>query len=129
MTNRLHYGTTAKVLHWLIVVLLAVQFSIGWFMADVHGGRPGSAMTLHISFGISILALIVLRFVWRLTHPVAPESSLPPWKRVTSEAVHWLLYALVLATPLTGWLFASFPGLVSFLFISCTVRCSRRKTP
>jgi cytochrome b561 len=60
--------------------------------------------------GIAILALIVLRLVWRLTHPVAPESSLPPWQRLTSEAVHWMLYALVLATTITGWLFASFRG-------------------
>lgn len=118
MTNRLHYGTTAKVLHWLVVALLAVQFPIGWFMPDVHAGPPGSAMTLHISIGISILALIVSRFVWRLTHPVAPESSLPPWQRLTSEAVHWLLYALVLATTITGWLFASFRGWsVSYFYL------------
>ena len=118
MTNRLHYGPTAKVLHWLVVALLAVQFPIGWFMPDVHGGPPGSAMTFHISFGISILALIVLRFVWRITHPVAPESSLPPWQRLTSEAVHWLLYALVLATTITGWFFASFRGWsVSYFYL------------
>jgi cytochrome b561 len=67
-------------------------------------------MTFHISFGITMLVLIVLRFVWRLIHPVAPESSLPPWQRLSSEAVHWLLYALVLATTMTGWLFASFRG-------------------
>jgi cytochrome b561 len=118
MTNRLQYGATAKVLHWLVVALLAVQFLIGWFMPDVHAGPPASAMTLHISFGISILALIVLRFAWRLAHPVAPESSLPPWQRVTSEAVHWLLYALVLATTVTGWLFASFRGWsVSYFYL------------
>jgi cytochrome b561 len=118
MTNRLQYGATAKVLHWLVVALLAVQFLIGWFMPDVHAGPPASAMTLHISFGISILALIVLRFVLRLAHPVAPESSLPPWQRVTSEAVHWLLYALVLATTVTGWLFASFRGWsVSYFYL------------
>jgi cytochrome b561 len=118
MTGRLHYGTPAKVLHWAIVALLAVQFLIGWFMPDVHGGPPGSAMTLHISFGITILALIVMRFVWRITHPVAPDSSLPPWQRVTSEAVHWLLYALVFATTLTGWFFASFRGWsVSYLYL------------
>ena len=51
-------------------------------------------------------------------HPVAPESSLPAWQRLSSEAVHWLLYALVLATTLTGWLFASFRGWsVSFFFV------------
>ena len=110
MASHLHYGAPAKVLHWLVVALLAVQFTIGWFMPDIHGGPPGSAMTLHISFGITILALIMMRFVWRVTHPVAPESSLPPWQRVSSEAVHWLLYALVLAATITGWLFASFRG-------------------
>jgi cytochrome b561 len=76
--NQWHYGATAKVLHWLVVAVLAVQFPIGWFMPDVHAGPPGKAMTLHISFGLTILALILLRLVWRITHPVAPEPSLPP---------------------------------------------------
>jgi cytochrome b561 len=111
MSNRLQYGTTAKVFHWLIVGLLIVQYLIGWLMPDIHrGDRPGTPMTFHVSVGIAILALIVLRLVWRLTHPVAPESSLQPWQRLTSEAVHWMLYALVLATTITGWLFASFRG-------------------
>jgi cytochrome b561 len=111
MTDRLQYGTTAKVFHWLVVALLLVQYLIGWLMPDIHGGmKPGAAMTFHVSFGIVILALIILRFAWRLAHPVAPESSLPPWQRLTSEAVHWALYALVLATTITGWLFASFRG-------------------
>jgi cytochrome b561 len=110
MNGQLHYGTPAKVLHWLVVGLLAVQFPIGWFMPDVHAGPPGMAMTLHISFGLTILALILVRLLWRITHPVAPESSLPSWQRVSSEAVHWLLYALVLGTTTTGWLFASFRG-------------------
>ena len=119
MTARLQYGTTAKVFHWLIVALLLVQYSIGWLMPDIHGGmEPGAAMTFHVSFGIVILILILLRLAWRLAHPVAPESSLPAWQRLTSEAVHWLLYALVLATTVTGWLFASFRGWgVSFFYL------------
>jgi cytochrome b561 len=111
MTARPHYGTTAKTFHWLIVALLAVQYPIGWLMPDLHRNQqPGAPMTFHVSFGITILILIVLRFAWRLTHPVAPESSLPPWQRLSSGLVHWLLYALVLGTTVTGWLFASFRG-------------------
>jgi len=89
-------------------------------MPDIHRGmKPGDAMTLHISFGILILVLIVLRFIWRVTHPVAPERSLPPWQHLTSEAVHWLLYALVFAATLTGWLFASLRGWpVSFFHLT-----------
>jgi cytochrome b561 len=115
--KHLHYGTTAKVLHWTIVALLVVQYAIGWLMPDVHAGPPGVPMTWHISIGIVILVLILARFFWRLTHPVAPESSLPPWQRITSEAVHWLLYVLVLLTTLSGWLFASARGWsISFFF-------------
>src|ERR1700682_3634870 len=117
MTARLQYGPTAKVFHWLIVALLLVQYSIGWLMPDIHGGmEPGAAMTFHMSFWIVILILSLLSLAWRLAHPVAPESSLPAWQRLTSEAVHWLLYALVLATTVTGWLFASFRGWSISLF-------------
>ena len=120
MTRCLQYGTTAKVFHWLIVALLLAQYPIGWLMPDIHRGmQPGAAMTFHVSFGMVILVLIILRFAWRLAHPVAPEGSLPPWQRLTSEAVHWLLYALVLATTVTGWPFASFRGWsMSFLYLA-----------
>jgi cytochrome b561 len=120
MTDRLQYGTTAKVLHWLVVALLLVQYLIGWLMPDIHRGmKPGDAMTYHISVGIVILLLILARLAWRLTHPVAPESSLPPWQRLSSEAMHWLLYLLVLATTISGWLFASFRGWsISFFFLT-----------
>ena len=117
MTDRQQYGTTAKIFHWLVMALLVMQYLIGWLMPDIHRGmKPGVAMTFHVSFGILILVLIVLRFAWRLTHPVAPESSLTRWQRLASEAVHWLLYALVLATTVTGWLFASFRGWSISLF-------------
>lgn len=119
MTKRLQYGTTAKMLHWTIVVLLVVQYSIGWLMPDVHGGPPGVPMTWHISIGTVILGLIVMRFLWRLTHPVALETSLPQWQQVTSEAVHRLLYLLVLLTTLSGWLFASARGWkMSWFFVA-----------
>ena len=120
MTDRLQYGTTAKVFHWLIVALLLVQYPLGWLMPDIHRGmKPGDAMTWHISIGIVMLVLIVLRFAWRLTHPIAPESSLPPWQRVSSEVLHWLLYLLVLITTISGWLFASFRGWsISFFFLT-----------
>jgi cytochrome b561 len=119
MTARLQYGTPAKIIHWLIVALLVAQYAIGWLMPDLHRGMtPGAPMTFHVSIGIAILALTALRFIWRLTHPVAPDSSLPPWQRVSSEAVHWLLYVLVLATTITGWLFASFRGWsISFFYL------------
>jgi cytochrome b561 len=119
MSKRLNYGTTAKIFHWLIVALLIVQYPLGQFMPDIHRGmQPGDAMTFHISVGITILALIVLRLLWRITHPVAPARSLPAWQQLISEAAHWLLYALVLATTMTGWSFASERGWSISLFFA-----------
>jgi cytochrome b561 len=120
MTDCSQYGTTAKVVHWLVVALLVVQYSIGWLMPDIHRGmKPGAAMAFHISIGTMIFILIVLRLAWRLTHPVAPDGSLAPWQRLSSEAAHWLLYVLILATTVTGWLFASFRGWsMSFFYLA-----------
>jgi cytochrome b561 len=119
MTPRLQYGTAAKIFRWTIVALLVTQYLIGWLMPDIHRGiQPGVTMTFHVSVGLVILILIVLRFARRLTHPVSPESSLPAWQRLTSELVHWMLYAMVLLTTLTGWLFASYRGWsISFFYL------------
>jgi cytochrome b561 len=80
------------------------------------GELPGTAMTLHISVGVVILISIILRLIWRVTHPVAPENSLPPWRRLSSQAVHRLLYAFVFATTISGWFFASTRGWSIALF-------------
>ncbi len=131
MTDRTQYGITAKVLHWLVVALLLAQYLIGWFMPDIHRGmQPGDAMTWHISVGIVILALIVIRLAWRLTHRVLPEGSLAPWQRILSETLHWLLYLLVLLTTISGWLFASFRGWsISFFFLTPLPMLSSENLP
>ncbi len=111
------YGITARVFHWAIVLLLMVQFPIGWLMPDIREGeRPGAAMGVHLSIGLLILLLIVLRFAWRLSHPVPAAVGLPRWQSVASECVHWLLYASVFGTTMTGWFFASFRGWPISLF-------------
>jgi cytochrome b561 len=104
------YGLTAKVLHWLIAAILVGQFALGWLMPEVRRGmEPGTSMHLHISIGIVVLALIVVRLLWRMAHRV-PPPALPRWQAMASSAVHGLLYLLVLATTLSGWFYASARG-------------------
>lgn len=113
---RLHYGPTAKALHWAVAVLLAVQLPLGWLMRGLRRGQPpDSALMVHVTIGLLILSLIVARFAWRLSHPVTPETNLPAWQRVSSEWVHWLLYLAVLVTALTGWLLDSARGTAAAL--------------
>lgn len=123
MAAPLHYGTTARALHWLVVALLAVQYPIGWLITDLHGSmKPGAPMAFHVSFGMLFLALIAVRLAWRLTHRVAPRGTIRPWPRSSADAVPWLLHALLLATTLaltitlTCWLLTSFRGWSISLF-------------
>ncbi len=109
----------------LPLLLYKTQEQCPWTASGIGGCAlnsrllfPNDAMTFHISFGITILVLIVLRLLWRIIHPVAPASSLPAWQQLISEAVHWLLYALVLATTMTGWIFASERGWSFWLFFA-----------
>jgi cytochrome b561 len=105
------YGSFAKTLHWLVAAILLAQFALGWLMPKVRRGmEPSVSMRVHISVGIVVLALIVVRLLWRMGHGVPPEPQLPRWQRTGSVAVHWLLYGLVFVTTLTGWFYASARG-------------------
>ena len=64
--------------------------------------RAGKYSDRKTLVSVMLFPLIVLRLLWRNTHPVAPERSLPAWQQLISETAHWSLYALVLATTMTG---------------------------
>src|SRR3954471_692306 len=92
------YGMAAKVLHWLIFVLLAVQYAIGSIMP--HIGRKTlneGWVNWHFSVGAAILFVIAIRLIWRVLHPVPQLPALAPWERLASGITHWMLYLLVLA--------------------------------
>ncbi len=105
------YRPASKLLHWATVGLLIAQYLVGWVMPDIKRGMsPGLMMSVHLSIGISILAIALVRYLWRLANPVTPALGLPAWQRASSEMVHLALYALLLCTTVSGWLFASARG-------------------
>jgi len=98
------YGIVAKILHWLIFSLLAVQYAIGSIMP--HIGRKTlneGWVSWHFSVGAAILFFIVIRLVWRMLHPVPLIPTMAPWERAVSGITHWSLYILVLVMTLLGW--------------------------
>ena len=98
------YSPLAKSLHWLVVVLIAMQLPLGWLMPGARRTTPPDVLNnWHMSIGVIILAVIVVRFLWRLiAGPPLPEPG-PRWQIVTAEATHLLLYALVFALLFSGW--------------------------
>ncbi|REE21433.1 MULTISPECIES: cytochrome b [unclassified Paraburkholderia] len=104
------YDAVARTLHWLTAVLIAMQFVIGWTMPDIHKGtQPVGLIAWHLGVGSALIAVMVVRVLWRLTHWPSPEE-LPPLLNIVSRITHFLLYAALLVVPLLGWINASSRG-------------------
>lgn len=103
------YGVVAQLFHWAIVVLIIVQFVLANRAADLPlGAAKVAVLARHKSFGITILALMLLRLVWRWINTVPAEpSDLPRWQRIAARISHIALYVLLIATPMVGWLMSS----------------------
>lgn len=109
-STRPAYDAVARTLHWLTVLLIAMQFVIGWTMPDIHKGtQPVGLIAWHLGVGSALIAVMVIRLVWRLTHWPAPDE-LPPLLSVVSRITHFLLYAALVMVPLLGWINASSRG-------------------
>jgi cytochrome b561 len=106
----LRYGAVAMTLHWLIAAALIANIAIGLYMSDLPRGDPSKfqLIALHKSIGLTVLALSVLRLVWRLINPVPPSpAGLDPRLKFAGHALHVVLYFLIVAIPLAGWLMVS----------------------
>ncbi len=98
------YSTGAIVLHWLIAVLIALNYIGAWEAEDLAAADKAYAMAGHKAFGMTILALTVLRIIWRLTHRPPPLSpTLKTWEAGLAKTVHSLFYLFTLGVPLMGW--------------------------
>lgn len=107
------WGSVARFFHWTIVLLILVQGTIGLVMVDLPK-RPSviPVFSFHKSLGLTILALAMLRLLWRLfdPRPHAP-ASMPRWQVLGARSGHALLYLLIFLVPLSGWWFDSVASL------------------
>jgi cytochrome b561 len=104
------YTPTAIGLHWLIAGLMIGGFALGWIMTSIHGITPAKLryVSWHKWIGVTVFALATLRVLWRLTHRAPPlPLGMPAWQRAAANLVHVLLYVLMIAIPVTGYLFSS----------------------
>jgi cytochrome b561 len=116
--DQVRYSGVAKSLHWLILALLIVQFAIAWTMPQIgRGSVPTGLIGWHLSVGVAILAIMIVRLAWRITHPAPPApTDLSPALAFLSRATHYLLYAVLIVLPLLGWANASSRGWAVKLF-------------
>lgn len=110
------YDGVAKTFHWVVAACVIAVIPMGIAMLRVGpGSLQNQLFDLHRSFGALVLALMALRLLWRLFHSPPPlEIDLAPAQRLAASAVHLLLYVLLIAIPLVGWIGTNmFPAQIS----------------
>lgn len=117
------FGRVTRALHWLMAAGILGTMALGAYVARMEVGLSNLWLFgLHKTIGISLLALVILRLIWRRLNP--PPGPLPgpaPWEMALARGTHWLLYALMLAVPLSGWAYASATGLDVLIFNRVTL--------
>ena len=96
---RLRYTNVAIFLHWAIALLVLFNLTTGL----LHDVVPRAVFAFHISSGVTILVLTLIRIGWRLTHKPPPYLPMAKWEYAGAKIVHFLLYCAMLLSPLTGW--------------------------
>ena len=112
------YTSTAIALHWAMALGLAGTLGLGFYMHDLPLS-PGKLQlySWHKWAGVTLFLLALLRLAWRLAHrPPALPQRMPELLKKAAHAMHWLLYALMLAIPLSGWLMSSAKGFTTVWF-------------
>ncbi|MCB1916445.1 MAG: cytochrome b [Rhodocyclaceae bacterium] len=112
------YDPVAITLHWLVAIVIVCNFALGVYMHEL----PLSPWKLkiyswHKWAGVSAFLLVALRLAWRRFHtpPPMPES-MPAWQRQLAQHGHHLLYLLMFAVPISGWLMSSALGVQTVYF-------------
>ncbi len=112
-SNEQRYAVVAIALHWAIAASILGNLIIGWWMHSALDdpatrARAIAGYQLHKSIGLTTLLLSLVRLAWRMMNPPPPlPDGMSPWERRAAHATHFLLYFLMIAIPVTGWIYVS----------------------
>lgn len=108
-THRTHYDVLSRTFHWLTAIAAFAAFILGpeHFGREMRQGLdPGSRLDIvvHESLGVLVMVLTLLRLLWVSVRPAKPQFDMPRWMRITAQAMHGLLWLLLLAVPVSAFL-------------------------
>ena len=113
LAPKTRYDGVAMIIHWLTAVLMIYMVFFGEDLMKsgeelAKAGDIANATfepSIHVTLGVSILLLTILRILWRVSHTApAYPASMKRYEVVASKSLHGLFYILLIAIPLTGWL-------------------------
>lgn len=106
------YNIISISLHWLVALTIFAMFAFGIYIDELPpGDAKGGLIGIHKSIGIIVIGLTALRLVTRLVMKAPPlPAATPAGEALLAKATHALLYALMLAVPLSGWIMSNAAG-------------------
>ena len=110
-SNDRQWGSVAKFFHWVIALAIIGNGIFGLLMDLAHSPMQKiNWLALHKSIGLTVLALFLLRVLWRWSDRRPVEEPTPRWQQLAARLTHGTLYLLIAAIPLSGWWFNSVTG-------------------
>ncbi|GAB3104101.1 cytochrome b [Lysobacter terrae] len=106
------WGAVSQLLHWLIVLMILGLGTVGLLMTEMRNSPDKIQLyLLHKSFGLTVMALMALRLLWRVyAGAPRPVAGTPHWQERIASLTHAALYLLVFAMPISGWVLNSASG-------------------
>ena len=108
MTNPVQtYKRPARWIHWLMALFILPMIVAGFIMIQEGIPRPlqNTLFLFHKNVGVLMLLMITVRLFYRAFNPAPPEPDhLPAWQVRLASLTHWLLYALLVVMPLSGYI-------------------------
>lgn len=107
-----HYGSIAKFFHWIVALFVIFLIILGFSMKDLSSPSVQSVLYgIHKSSGLTVLCLLILRYLWRLLSTTPKfASDMPVWQAKIANYSHKLLYLLIFIQPLSGWIMSTAAG-------------------
>lgn len=102
------YGSVSRILHWLLFLLIIGMLIVGFLMGSLAKPFRFEVYTVHKSIGLCVLALMLFRIFWMSINP-KPKLPLttPRWQAIGAHTVQGLLYFILMAMPLSGWIMST----------------------
>lgn len=99
------YSTGSKFFHWLIAIIVILMLSGSFFLDDLPDQTKPFAFMMHKSFGLTVLALMIMRLAW-IVHKGRPSlpDTVPLWQKFMARLVQYSLYVFVILMPMVGWM-------------------------
>jgi cytochrome b561 len=106
-----HYRLPTIGLHWLTLLLIITAYVLASLLEDMTlSPQKLQLYAWHKWVGLTVLFLLPLRLLFRFLDPLDHRAELTAKEIKVSAAVHGLLYLLLIAVPLFGWLHSSAAG-------------------